>query len=133
MYPKKILPLTSTAASIKTTAPPTTTTEIPTKSTAQDSVLVALLRDQGPQAVGISLASLAYTALGKLIFVFWHIILISGPEYYCCTLYCTVQYFRNSLGKFFIYKTEPFRFIVSEPDIKVFAQQTSKRSLLEFI
>ena len=127
------MPLTSTAASIKTTTPPTTTTtEIPTKSTAQDSVLVALLRDQGPQAVGISLASLAYTALGKLIFVFWHIILISGPEYYCCTLYCTVQYFRNSLGKFFIYKTEPFRFIVSEPDTKVFAQQTFKISLLEF-
>jgi len=66
LNPKKILPLTSTAASIKTTTPPTTTTEIPTKSTTQDSVLVALLRDQGPQAVGISLASLAYTALAAM-------------------------------------------------------------------
>ncbi len=65
---EKVLPFTSTSASLKTTtARTTTTTEITTTSTPKDALLVALLRDQGPQAVGISLASLAYTALGKFI------------------------------------------------------------------
>ena len=42
-----------------------TTTTIPTTTTTQDSLIVSLLRDQGPQTLGVSLASLAYTVVGK--------------------------------------------------------------------
>ena len=81
MNDKRILPFTSNSVSIKTTTARTTTpTEITTTtSTPKDSVLIALLRDQGPQAIGISLASLAYTALGKFICILPAHISISGP------------------------------------------------------
>ena len=73
MNDKNILPFTSKSASIKTTTARTTTpTEITTTTLIpKESVLIALLRDQGPQAIGISLASLAYTALGKYICKLW--------------------------------------------------------------
>ena len=43
-----------------------TTTTIPTTTTTtQDSLIESLLRDQGPQTLGVGLASLAYTVVGK--------------------------------------------------------------------
>merc|ERR1711941_264713 len=60
---------TLTTSTITTTSKPTTKispTAATTSATPQDSVLITLLRDQGPQAIGISLASLAYTALAAM-------------------------------------------------------------------
>lgn len=65
--------LTSTTPLVKsvlTTLKPTqqtttyTTTQTTTTST-QDSMIISLLKDQGPQALGVSVATFAYAALGE--------------------------------------------------------------------
>ena len=54
--------MTSTGASVSTT----TTTSTPVTTSMEDSLLLKILKDQGPQALGVGVASLAYTALAAM-------------------------------------------------------------------
>ena len=56
---------TTQFTTLSTTTQTTTTIPTTTTTTTQDSLIVSLLRDQGPQTLGVSLASLAYTVVGK--------------------------------------------------------------------
>ena len=55
----------TTSTSQTTTSALTTTTTVPPAKTTQSSMIISLLKDQGPQAVGVTVASIAYTVLGK--------------------------------------------------------------------
>ena len=58
---------TSTTSSSTSTTTTTTTTIAPTAiTTTESSLLMRILKDQGPQALGVGVASFAYTALAAM-------------------------------------------------------------------
>ena len=57
---------TSTTTSSTTTTTTTTSTTVPTTTTTESSLFMRVLKDQGPQALGVGVASFAYTALAAM-------------------------------------------------------------------
>ena len=57
---------TSTTTTTTTTTSTTTTTTVAPTTTTDSSLLMKLLKDQGPQALGVGVASFAYTALAAM-------------------------------------------------------------------
>ena len=56
----------TTSSSTSTTTTTTTTIAATTITTTESSLLMRILKDQGPQALGVGVASFAYTALAAM-------------------------------------------------------------------